>query len=244
MAHRELAREVQYGSLWNPWHGNGNKKDKPKKKLKLFGTVHVQNPGFGKALDKAGDKFRDNYDTITEQTRNHKVLLDELQAICTAYQTPGAQLEWRVLHPPWRGARPPAPTRCPRAAPPAAMHESHRAWLTLLNVAMCGFHTAFACAVLSMANMKLSVPVYDTSLEFSAATATEAMRLTPWRRAAKWLWPKVAARKARGARGGVQGGSRGNGAWPARDALALVRSRGVAACKRSNEAGRARRGWG
>jgi len=27
----------------------------------------------------------------------------------------GAQLEWRVLHPPWRGARPPAPTRCPRA---------------------------------------------------------------------------------------------------------------------------------
>jgi len=28
----------------------------------------------------------------------------------------GAQLEWRALHPPWRGARPPAPTRCPCAA--------------------------------------------------------------------------------------------------------------------------------
>ena len=59
------------------------------------------------------------------------------------------------------------------------MHKSHRTWLTLLNVAMCGFHSAFAGVVLSKANMKLSVPVYDTRLEFSAATPTEAMRLTP-----------------------------------------------------------------
>jgi hypothetical protein len=59
------------------------------------------------------------------------------------------------------------------------MHAVHRTRLTLLNVAMCTFHTIFAGVVLSAANMRLSVPLYDTALEFEAATAMEGMRLIP-----------------------------------------------------------------
>jgi hypothetical protein len=54
-----------------------------------------------------------------------------------------------------------------------------RVRLTLLNMAMCTFHTIFVIVVLSTANMRLSVPLYDTQLEFSAATATQGIRLTP-----------------------------------------------------------------
>ena len=58
------------------------------------------------------------------------------------------------------------------------MHP-HGARLTAFNLAMCAFHTTFVVVVVSTANMKLSVPLYDTALEFTAATATEGMRLEP-----------------------------------------------------------------
>jgi len=58
------------------------------------------------------------------------------------------------------------------------MHD-YRTRLTIVNLAMCTFHTIFAAVVFGTANMRLSVPMYDTALTFHVASSTEGMRLTP-----------------------------------------------------------------
>jgi len=62
---------------------------------------------------------------------------------CGLHRGCGAELEWRVMHPPWPGARPPVPTQCPRAA--SASVAMSRSTSTLDSIqppasGWCGLH--------------------------------------------------------------------------------------------------------
>jgi len=57
------------------------------------------------------------------------------------------------------------------------MHD-YRTRLTIVNLAMCAVHAIFAAVVFGTANMRLSVPIYDTALTYHVASSTEGMRLT------------------------------------------------------------------